>query len=399
MTAVSWIARVGLGLPIYAYVGYPLVLFLLASFVQVGRDACYLLSRGERRSRNAKLPSVSLIIAAYNEEKVIERTLWHCLQLEYPPHLLEVIVGSDGSSDRTVQIAKQYERDGVRVLDFAQRRGKVSVIADCAGQARGDILAFTDANTILDADSVHKLVRHFDEPRVGAVCGELRLHGPDGRPADEGLYWRYEVTLKMLESRLNAVLGANGAIYALRRDLFPHVRGDLITDDFVIPMKVRAGGFRVVYDPEALAAEELPGGISDEFRRRMRIGAGNWQALRQCAHLLLPWTGFVSFAFWSHKVLRWLAPFLLLAGLAANVALLSEAAWRVVFAAHVGFYGSAALGLLLRRLRLPAGPLHLVSYFVAINAALAVGLIRGALGVQRAAWQRTAREPVPTRGK
>ncbi len=143
----------------------------------------------------------------------------------------------------------------------------------------------------------------------------------EGRPAEEGVYWRYEVTLKILENRLNAVLGANGAIYAVRRQLFPDLPRNLITDDFVIPMKVRAGGRRVVYDPEAVAMEEAPASMGSEFRRRVRIGAGNWQALGQCAPLLLPQKGFVAFSFWSHKVLRWATPFLLVAAFAANLTL------------------------------------------------------------------------------
>lgn len=399
MKAAVWIALLGLGLPVYAYLGYPLVLFLLASLVQMGRDVHYLLLRRERRSRNAELPLVNIVIAAHNEEKVIGATLAGCLALDYPRDRLEVIVGSDGSTDRTVEIARQHEGEGVRVLEYSRRRGKVSVISDCAAAAHGDILVFTDANTILDARSVPNLVRHFIDPHVGVVCGELRLRGPDGRPADEGVYWRYEVILKVLESRLNAVLGANGAIYAMRRSLFPEVRDHLITDDFVIPMKVRARGWRVLYDPEAVAVEEVSASLSDEFRRRLRIGAGNWQALRQCAELLAPWRGSVSFAFWSHKVLRWLTPFLLLAALLANTVLLSHPAWQAALAVQIAFYGCAALGLALGQLRLPAGPLRMVSYFVAINTALAIGFVRGACGVQQAAWQSAAREPLPTRGK
>jgi cellulose synthase/poly-beta-1,6-N-acetylglucosamine synthase-like glycosyltransferase len=235
-------------------------------------------------------------------------------------------------------------------------------------------------------------VRHFDNAKVGAVCGELRLVHPDGASADEGAYWRYELVLKILESRLDSVLGANGAIYAMRRELFPALTARLITEDFIIPMKVRSRGFRVLYDPEAVALETAPAGVEDEFRRRVRIGAGNWQALWYCRDLLLPWKGFVSLAFWSHKVLRWFAPFMLAAGLAANACLLGTPFWRVIFALQLAFYAAAAAGYVLRRMRLPAGPLRIAHYFVAINLALALGLARGMLGRQRAAWERTSRE-------
>ncbi len=163
-------------------------------------------------------------------------------------------------------------------------------------------------------------------------------------------------------------------------------------------MSVRAKGFRVLYDPEAVAEEYLPVSGAAEFRRRVRIGAGNWQALWLCADLLLPWKGFISFAFWSHKVLRWFSPFLMAAALVANVALMSDPVWRIVLWLQVAFYGTAALGYTLGRLRLPAGPFRIISYFVAINLALGIGLIRGVLGLQSASWRRTAREQVQPGG-
>jgi len=399
MSASPWIVVLGLGLPLYAYVAYPVLVFVLAAFVQAARDLSYLLRRTDRRSRNVQWPSVSILIAAYNEEAVIGRTISSALAQDYPGDRLEVIIGSDASTDGTVPVAEEYSARGVRVMAFPCRRGKMAVISDCAARALGDILIFTDANTVLSPDSVRNLARHFHDPRVGAVCGELRLLTSAGLAAAEGVYWHYEVILKILESRLNAVLGANGAIYAVRREIFPRLRENLITDDFVIPMKVRARGFRVVYDPEAVAFEAAPAAVSDEFRRRVRIGAGNWQALGDCSSLLLPWKGFVSVAFWSHKVLRWLTPFLLVAAFAANLALLGRPFWNGVFAIQLAFYGSAALGYGLRRLHLPGGPLKLATYFAAINAALALGLLKGVLGLQRPAWQRTAREPLPTRSE
>ena len=286
--AALGIAVLGIGLPLYSYLGYPLLLFLLASVVQMGRDAYYLVSRAERRRRSERLPRASLLLAAYNEEKVIERTLRNCLAVDYPRECLEILVGSDGSSDGTDAIVRRFEGQGVRLLRFDERRGKLAVVRDCVAQARGDILVFSDANTLLEPDSVRSLVRHFDNPKVGAVCGELRLVHPDGASADEGAYWRYELVLKILESRLDSVLGANGAIYAMRRELFPAMTARLITEDFIIPMKVRSRGFRVLYDPEAVALETAPAGVEDEFRRRVRIGAGNWQALWYCRDLLLP---------------------------------------------------------------------------------------------------------------
>lgn len=399
MTATFWIALLGIGLPVYSYIGFPVLLFLLASVVQMGRDAYYLVSRSERRRRSKHVPRVTLVIAAYNEEKVIERTLTTCLALDYPRDSLEILVGSDGSADRTEEIVRQFEDRGVRLLAFRERRGKLSVLKDTVAQATGEVLVFSDANTLLQPDALRRIVRHFNNPAIGAVCGELRFYSPDGARKDEGLYWRYEQILKMLESRLDSTLGANGALYAMRRDSFPALPARLITDDFVIPLRVRSTGRRVIYDPEAVALEEAPSGLHDEFKRRVRIGAGNWQALWYCRDLLLPWKGFVSFAFWSHKVLRWFAPFCLLAGLIANAFLLSSRFWQVVLALQVAFYGAAAAGYLLSKLHLPAGPLRIVHYFVTINLALGIGMARGLLGRQKAAWQRTARQALPTEGR
>jgi len=396
MDAIEWIAMLGLILPAYSYVGYPVVLFILAAMVQTGRDVFFLLRRGERRTRSSHAPSVSIVMAAYNEEDSIAGTLERCLAVHYPQDRLEVIVGSDGSTDDTVPVAEQYRDRGVRTFAFTERRGKLSVVEDCVDRARGEIIILTDANTRIEPDSVGNLVRHFADSKVGAVCGELVLkeHGT----GDEGIYWRYEVALKTLENRLNAVLGANGALYAVRRELFPHLPGHLITDDFVIPMKVRARGYRVLYDPEAIAVEDPPPSRAAEFRRRLRIGAGNWQALRHCAHLLAPWRGWIALAFWSHKVLRWVTPYLLVVAFGANLLLLGRPLWRFIFAGQMAFYLLAASGWLLPKIRIPAGPLKTVTYFVVVNTALGAGLIRGLLGLQRAAWQRTARRPAVTRG-
>lgn len=398
MDATLWIAAVGLAVPLYSYVAYPVVLFLMAALVQTGRDAWFLLRRHERRSRTRETPAVSIVIAAYNEEGVIAATLERCLASDYPAELLEVVVGLDGCTDGTAEVCRRFAARNVRVLVFADRRGKTRVLDECVRRAKGDVLVLTDANTLLQPDAVRQIMRHFPDERIGAVCGELRLRTAQGTPADEGAYWHYEVVLKMLESRVDSVLGANGALYAVRRELFPQLPRDYVTDDFVIPMKVRTAGRRVIYDPEAVATEPAVSGSADEFRRRMRIGAGNWQALGACWPLLLPWKGFVSFAFWSHKVLRWFTPFLLVAALAASLFTSDHPFGLALLAGQLLFYGTAATGGLLCAIGLPAGPLRLAWYFVLLNVALGVGMVKGMAGAQKAAWQRTARHPEPTEG-
>ena len=384
----AWIVIiVGLGIPAYAYAGYPILLFLLASVVQVTRDVCYLLGRRERRTAWDELPSVTMIVAAYNEEDVIEAKVRNFLELEYPPDRFRLIVGSDGSKDRTLEIVAGFDDERVQLEAFGERRGKLAVLNDCVGRAECDILVFSDANTLLRPDALRKLVRHFRDPKIGAVCGELRLEGGGGETA----YWRYEMVLKLLESKLDSTLGANGAIYAMRRSLYPFPPPWLITDDFVIPMTARAKGYTIRYDPEAVAREETAPSAGHEFRRRIRIGSGNFQALWFCRSLLLPWKGFVSFSFWSHKVARWFTPFLLAAALVANVLLVREPAGRVVFACQAAFYVMALLGWFLGRIGLRTRLFRIMWYFVLINAGLACGFFQWLLGRHKVTWRRTLR--------
>ena len=381
-----------LGLVAYTYLGYPVLLFFAASVAQAGRDMRFLFSRRNRRRQSGHLPKVSLIVAAYNEEAVIAEKVANCRELDYPADRLEVIIGSDGSTDGTEAAVKSCDDSRVRFFGFAERRGKVSVLRDCVEQATGEILVLSDANTMFRREAVRKLVRHFTDPDIGAVCGELVLEAEEGSEPAEPAYWRYEVMLKFLESRLDSVLGANGAIYALRRKLFPQVPRHLITDDFVIPMKVKSQGYRVVYDPEAVATETNRSTAASEFRRRARIGAGNLQALYHCRDLLLPWKGPVAFSFWSHKVIRWLVPFLLLAAFVANLFLLGAWWGRALFGLQVVGYALAGVSLLCPSLVARVGLLRLPGYFVVLNAGLFWGFVTFARGRHGPTWQPRGQE-------
>jgi cellulose synthase/poly-beta-1,6-N-acetylglucosamine synthase-like glycosyltransferase len=232
------------------------------------------------------------------------------------------------------------------------------------------------------------LARRFRDPSVGAAVGRLRLRSR--AEGGEGAYWAYESFLKYLEGKLGCVVGANGAIYAVRRILFPPLPPDTITDDFVVPLRIAVRGWKVPFEPTAIAYEDAPDDTSVEFGRRARIGAGNWQALARLPDLLDPRAGFVAFAFVSHKLLRWLSPFLLAVAFTASVAAAAApGAWgaRALLLAQLACYGLAAAGE-------GAGAVgRAARHFVAMNAALAVGLWRFLRGTQRAAWRRTARTP------
>jgi cellulose synthase/poly-beta-1,6-N-acetylglucosamine synthase-like glycosyltransferase len=381
LIAVFWACA---ALVAYAYAGYPVVIWALSR------------AFGRRPDRpdvaDDRLPTVSMVLAAYNEEAVIEERLRNALATDYPPGKLEILVGSDGSTDRTAEIVGRFADRGVRLLDFAENRGKATVLNATIAEATGAVLVLSDANTHVEPDAVRRLVGWFGDPRVGAAVGRLVLVDPrTGRNAD-GLYWRYETFLKRREAWLGALLGANGAIYAIRRDLYEPIPPATIVDDFVIPLLARLrSGCAIAYDPSAVAVEETPADVGAEFHRRARIGAGGFQAIGMLWRLLDPRRGWVAFAFLSHKVLRWLGPFFLIGALASNLLLAGRPFYRACLAGQVAFYGlsllvaSAPAGL-----RIPR-TLRLTTMFTGMNAALLVGFWRWLAGRQKAAWRRTAR--------
>jgi len=384
LTATLWTS---LALVVYAYVGYPLLLDWLAGLF--GRRSWPAPRPGE------SLPTVSLLIAALNEEKWIADRVLNALHQDYPPDRLRVVIASDGSTDRTCQIVEGLAaRYPGRVLlyDFSQRRGKATVLNSVLPELTSEIVALSDANTFFARDAVRNLARWFRDRSVVAVCGKLNLvDAATGRNVD-GLYWRYENFLKEREGRLGALLGANGAVYAIRQANYFLIPGDTIIDDFVIPlqMKLRTGG-RIVYDAAAEATEETPPRVADEFRRRARIGAGGFQSLARLWPLALPSAGWTALAFVSHKLLRWFAPLFLVLALAANLLLLHRPEFRLLFALQASFYAAAAVGALLPGNSTAIRGLRLATLFTSMNAALALGFWRWLAGLQRGTWQRTAR--------
>jgi cellulose synthase/poly-beta-1,6-N-acetylglucosamine synthase-like glycosyltransferase len=378
----------------FSYVGYPLVLVAWDG-LREAREGLRFLSGGPDR-RTARLlpaeaawPRVTIALSAHDEEAVIADRVRNLLALEYPADRLEILVGCDGCTDRTAALAREIGGDRVKVLE-GPRSGKASVLSRIVPEAAGELVVFTDANTMMEPGALRALVRRFRDPAVGAVVGRLRLYNRVRREYEESLYWKYETALKFYEGKHGCVLGANGGIYAIRRVLFRTLEPDTIIDDFVIPVRIAARGWKVQYEPEAVAHEETTEDYDREFGRRARIGAGNWQALWRLPDLLDPRSGFLVFAFVSHKLLRWAAPFLLGAALLANVPLALQSGawgWRLLLVLQATFYALAYAG------RRGAGgrAASLAHYFVAMNAALAVGAWRFLRGTQGAAWDRTDR--------
>ncbi|MBE7414511.1 MAG: glycosyltransferase family 2 protein [Deltaproteobacteria bacterium] len=369
----------------YAYIGYPLVLFFLSRALgEAKRDGW----------EGAPLPSVSVLVAAYNEEKTIGDKIRNTLSLDYPWELLEVVVASDGSSDGTAGIVRSFAaEDGrVRLLHFP-RGGKARALALAMPQLRGEIVFFSDANTECDKNALRLIAGAFGDRRVGCVSGRLVYRNPGGIVSGKGesLYWRYETWLKRLESRLGCVSGANGAAYAIRKELFEAPPAGTVNDDFVISTMVAARGGRSVYEERAIVYEDVASSARGEFRRHVRDGAGHYIAVCHLARLLNPFLGLPAFIFWSHRVFRWAAPFILPALLVLNAMLLGKEVYRLAFAAQTAFYAAALLGFLGRgQLRLPF-LFHAPFYFCNLNLALFIGFVKAVSGRQKMTWDRAGR--------
>lgn len=383
MALLEWILWASLALVAYTYVLYP------ASILLVGR-----LLPAEDVARPASVdeepPHVDVVIAAYNEESHIVDRLHNLLQQAYPADRLRILIGSDGSSDRTVERARSLGLNRIEVHDFP-RRGKASVVNDLIERASAPIVVLSDANTSFDPDALRHLVRAFDDPSTGAVVGELRLLEAAGDNQDSA-YWSVERRLKETESRIGGLLGANGAIYAVRRRLYQPLPADTIVDDFVVAMRIAAAGHRVVYEPRAFAVEDTPHGMDAEFRRRIRIGTGNYQALFRYPEFLTRTSWGTRFTYLSHKVLRWFTPHLLLVALACSALLSAQTVYRVLFLLQVAAYGLALIAFALRgRIELPR-ILRLPVFLLALNAAFAAAFWRYITGIQGGTWTRTARQ-------
>lgn len=356
----------------YTFLGYPLLIGLLAR-------------RRPHPVRQAEItPPLTLLIPAYNEAAVIARKLGNSLGLDYPAHLLEIVVVADGSTDETVDIVSSYASRGVCLYHRPERRGKAAAINRVMPLLSGEIVVFTDANTLIERQALRRLVRNFADPGVGGVNGEKRVLG-----GGEGLYWRYESFLKRCDSAVTSVMGAAGEFFALRRALYQPPEEDSIIEDFVTSLRLVAAGWRVVYEAQAVAREEASPSLAGDWRRRTRIAAGGFQAIGRLRGLLSPAHGLVAWQYVSHRVLRWaVTPFLLAVVYGLNLFLLGLPFYRLLFGAQTAFYASALLGYILTRLGRPGGPLQAVFYFCFANAAAWVGFWRYITGRQPVTWEK-----------
>jgi cellulose synthase/poly-beta-1,6-N-acetylglucosamine synthase-like glycosyltransferase len=377
--ALGTLFWLSLFLLVYSYALYPVLLSFFARMF--GRPA---------RTDEAFFPSVGVVVPVYNEEAVVRQKVENILAMDYPAGKLGVWVGSDCSTDATHGIVKGMSNPRVHLWIADNRGGKTEVINRLAPQVDAEVLLFTDANTMHRPDSLKKMVRWYADPAVGGVGGHID-HVHARREIEEVLYRSFESRQKGLESRLHSTISAFGGFYSVRRELFVPIQYNAYSnDDVLIPMNVIRRGYRMIFDAGALSEEETTENIRHEFSRRVRIGAGNFQAFFWLLDFLNPLKGWPWFCYVSHKVTRWFSPFFILLAIVSGF-LLVCAHGPLVY--HGLFYaGCAAIAFALSYLVFPMPFVRPLYYFISMNAALFVGLFRFLGGIRSAAWSRTERK-------
>ena len=366
---------------LYTYLIYPALLVVLSAFF--GRPV---------RASPAHLPTVAVIIPAYNEERILKAKIENVLALDYPAERLSVWVGSDCSTDRTDDIVRSFDDPRVRLWIAPSRGGKTQVLNNLIPRADAEIVLLTDANTMHRRTSLRTLVRNFNDMSVGAVAGHVEHMRLDaGRGSEEILYRSFETWQKRMESALHSTISAFGGFYAIRKELYrPLPLNAYSNDDVLIPMNVIREGFRVVFDAEAVSEEDVSGDVRLEFGRRVRIGAGNFQAFFWLLDFLNPFKGWPAFCYLSHKVLRWFSPLCIIAAY-ASAGVLSIITPLVVYKITFGF-GVIACAAALVYAAVRVSILRPAAYFFMMNAALVLGLFRYCAGIKSATWARTDRK-------
>lgn len=379
----QWLVWSAAGLLLYTYVIYPILVITVARLV--GRPH----GRDSSTPQAHREPTVAVIVAAYNEETSIAARIENLLQQDYPLDRLQVLIGCDGCTDRTVETATRYAGPHVTVHAFPVNRGKASVLNDLVAAADAAIVVFTDANTVFRPDTIRRLVSALDSD-TAAVCGELIMQRRSAGTNQDHQYWTVERRLKAAESSIGGLLGANGGVYAIRRECFQPLHPDTICDDFVIAMNIAVGGGGLRYVPSATAYEDVPEDVEAEFHRRTRIGTGNYQALFRNPRYLYGGSLALAFTYVSHKVLRWFTPHLAIIVLAGCL-LSNVPAYRVVGAIQFAGLMLAWLVHVTRHRVVWPNVFRFASYFAVLNVAFLVGFSSFLTGNYRGSWRRTAR--------
>ena len=360
-----------LAIPVYSYFVFPMILRTIVRFKEI-----------DYQQNESYEPSVTLIISAYNEEAVIAAKLENSKNLDYPSEKLQIIVINDGSTDRTDEIIESYKASGILHHRVEGRQGKNEAINKTWPLIEGEIVVFSDANSIYRKDAIRQLVSHYADQRIGCVCGELTYIDVEaGTASGEGLYWEYEQFLKRLQSRIGDILVLNGSIFALRHELFQQLHPK-IANDFQVPINIAEQNYAIVYEPKAIAVEKAAGSAKDELGRKARIIARGYEGF---FHYLPKLRGIRLFQFISMKFLRWNVWLAMLAMIISNTLLLDYRLFQYAFIAQLLFYSLAVVGPVLNRLKIPG--IILPYYFCMINLGAIIGLWRFVTRKQKASWE------------
>lgn len=371
----------------YTFFGYGIILWIMVKLKELFRPV-------KVNPVIDEYPDVTLLIAAYNEQDYIAEKMENCRALQYPSDRLHFVWVTDGSSDSTPDLLRQYPEN--TVLHEAARRGKSAALNRAMEYVESPIVIMTDANTSLNPECIYMMVRKFDDPKVGCVCGEKRVVS-DGTSAagTEGIYWKYECALKKLDDRLYSTMGAVGELIAIRRELWIPIEPDVLVDDMILSMGIVRFGYRIAYCSTAFASEKPSADITEERKRKIRLSAGGFQATSRLSDLLNPFKyGIVAFQFLSHRVLRWVVtPSALVLMLPLNIALVCLGAplfYTVVLILQILFYLSALVGLAADR-KGKKSVFHIPYYFLFANLTTFAGMKYYLHFNGNAAWEKARR--------
>ncbi|MEM9985080.1 MAG: glycosyltransferase family 2 protein [Bacteroidota bacterium] len=388
---IFWTA---LAVVFYAYLGYGMLLYAL---VRIKRRFS---PPSNPTFEESELPTVALLVAAYNEIDFIDQKIQNSLALDYPSNKLQFWLVTDGSDDGTPQRVTNYPSVILEHQDL--RAGKLAAVHRVVPLIEAEIIVFSDANTLLNAQAIRRLVQAYADPRVGAVAGEKRVHMAEtdsASAAGEGLYWRYESTLKRWDGEWNSVVGAAGELFSGRKTAFIEIPSDSLIEDFYLTMSIAKHGSKVAYEPEAYAVETASSTVQEETKRKIRISAGAFQAMWRLRSLLNPFNdGKLTFQYVSHRVLRWtLAPLSLLALLIVAPCLAWTYAGFYAWAAllQLAFYLLAGMGFWLEKKQMRMKVFFVPYYFVMMNVCIFLGLRRYLKGQQQVTWEKAKRKSYP----
>jgi cellulose synthase/poly-beta-1,6-N-acetylglucosamine synthase-like glycosyltransferase len=382
--AAFWISLLVI---LYTYIGYGIVLLFLTTLKA---------KRPKLEYEKEDLPEITHLIAAYNEEEIIPDKIRNSLGLSYPQSRLHTVIVTDGSTDRTAEIVQSFPE--VNHYHSTDRRGKIHAVNRVMKQIHTPLVVFSDANALLNSEAILKIARHYKDPTVGGVAGEKRIAtkaSDNAAGAGEGLYWKYESLLKQKDSELHSIVGAAGELFSIRTSLFEEPPSNIIIEDFYLSLTIASRGYRFVYEPGATATETASHSVDEEWKRKVRICAGGFQAMQKLSFLLNPLRyGVLTFQYVSHRVLRWtLAPLALALMLITSFYLSFSGLWlyQLFLGLQLLFYGVAWAGYVFQNRNVRIKGFFVPYYFTVMNLSVYAGFMRFIRGRQSVTWEKAKR--------